>query len=105
MALVWRGTREELMRRLARLALHESGHAVDDGSFGVVFSRDQEFKDIHAEVFGKLPPYLQQDGPGGLAGCEELFAEGFAAILMDERGARGQYGDRFVDYMKQKVLS
>ena len=58
---------------------------------------------ISLEVL-EFDPYLQQDGPGGYAGRQELLAEGFAATLTDEAKARQRYGDDFVDYIKDTVM-
>lgn len=61
----------------ASVIQHEYGHAVDDIT-GV--SDTQEFKDWHTKIYPGLDWYMQQDGPGGRAGCEELFAESFAVL-------------------------
>lgn len=59
----------------ASLALHEYGHAIGY-HFGIDYS--PEWQSIHASVHDALPPYLQQGGPGGFAGRQELWAESFA---------------------------
>jgi len=60
------------------LALHEYGHGVGD-KLGL--DNSQDAIDAHARLYEKLLPYLQQDGPGGFAGRQELIAESFAEVL------------------------
>lgn len=57
------------------VALHEVGHALADVR-GLNYSPDLAMH--HARLFDRLSPYLQQGGPAGPAGCEELVAEGLA---------------------------
>lgn len=79
------------------LAIHETGHALDH-VLGYA-SRRPDFIEQHKRIYSKLGSYEAQGGPGGEAGCSELFAEGFAYVLKDEKGARKVYDDEFVDYM------
>lgn len=81
------------------LALHEFGHAVGD-SLGLDYS--DELITHHQRLHAKLQPYLQQDGPGGYAGRQELLAEGLALAIMDEDDARRLYDDEFVDWIKAR---
>lgn len=59
----------------ASVVLHEYGHAIGH-NFGIDSS--PEWQSIHASVHNNLSPYLQQGGPGGFAGRQELWAESFA---------------------------
>jgi hypothetical protein len=55
---------------------HEAGHAIGYKTKG---DEAAEFIQIHKDLFSTLTSYLQQDGPGGKAGRDELFAEAVAA--------------------------
>lgn len=82
--------------------LHEMGHALDDadGQWHLCY----EMEELHREIHDRLPPYLQQGGPGGAAGCSELFAELFAEVLYDRERAARLYGRGAVDFMECDVL-
>lgn len=91
------------------VALHEVAHSVgftqgfagEDGEF-VALHDDPELAAIHAELHdeGRLVPYLAQDGPGGEAGRQELFAEGFATYHARGRAAVVElWGGRFADWL------
>lgn len=66
----------------AATALHEIGHAVGSRLKvrGISVDQSTELVEHHRRLYGKLPPYLAQDGPGGIAGCEEMFAESVAEL-------------------------
>ena len=57
------------------LVLHETGHGI-----GQLLGLDNNpaVIEAHQRLYKKLIPYLQQDGPGGFAGRQELLAESFA---------------------------
>jgi hypothetical protein len=59
----------------ASIAQHETGHAV---GHNLGFNWDKDLIDLHKATYDRLPPYMQQDGPGGYAGREEMLAEMFA---------------------------
>jgi SPP1 gp7 family putative phage head morphogenesis protein len=84
------------------LLLHEYGHAV---GHTLGYDYDQRLIDIHTEIFPKLIPYLQQGGPGGKAGVEELLAEGFADTVLSRYEATKKYGKEFVDYIENSVFT
>lgn len=60
------------------LAAHEAGHAI-----GHLYGLDDDAETVewHKKLFPKLPEYLQQDGPGGFAGRQEMIAESIAAFV------------------------
>lgn len=66
----------------ASTALHEFGHLMGArirvGS--AVLDDSAELVEHHARLYDKLQPYLQQDGPGGLAGRQEMLAESIAEL-------------------------
>jgi hypothetical protein len=66
----------------ANTALHETGHAIGD-----VFELDDDDDLIehHKRLHHKLIPYLQQEGPGGRAGRQELIAESVAWLVWFDR--------------------
>lgn len=82
------------------LMLHEYGHAV-----GGLLELDNspELKQIHKEIYDKLDPYLQQDGPGGKVGCQELFAEGFGTRVISRDRAIKNYGQKFVTWLEKET--
>ena len=55
------------------LALHETGHALDEALGGA--SQSAEFTQLHSKLTGMSPYYTQP----GVAGRQETFAEGLAA--------------------------
>jgi hypothetical protein len=61
------------------LALHEAGHMIGD-----ILGYDDapELIAFHKQLYPHLPPYLQQEGPGGKAGRQEFFAEGIVRRAM-----------------------
>jgi len=82
----------------ASIALHEYGHAVGDV---LGWDGSDELIEHHKRLHEKLTSYLQQDGPGGLAGRQELFAEGTAAVLRSFRTAAvAQYDEPFVAWLE-----
>lgn len=86
----------------ASTALHEFGHAIGDILY---FDNGYGLHQHHLRLYDKLQPYLQQGGRDGIAGRQELLAEGVAQTLMDEGKARGLYDDEFVDWIKNTVLA
>jgi HK97 family phage portal protein len=89
--------------RSVSVALHEYGHAAGQN---LGYDNDKRLIAIHKKLYrqGKLSPYYRQGGPGGEAGRQELFAEGFAAVVKNADFARGQYGDDFVNFIQKTVL-
>jgi len=57
------------------LVLHELGHGV---GLLLKLNNNPNVIDAHKRLYCKLTSYFQQDGPGGLAGREELLTESFA---------------------------
>jgi hypothetical protein len=47
---------------------------------------------------------MQQGGPGGEAGCEELLAIGIEAVLEASDQARKLFDEEFVTYIETQVL-
>lgn len=82
--------------------LHELGHAIHSTN-GLTSSQQERLTSIHKKVFKKLPNYLQQGGPGGKAGIEEMWAEGFAHVIKDPKTAKGFYSQEFIDLVKEVV--
>lgn len=85
------------------LVLHEFGHALDEKR--KIAETDKEFDSIHKKLHRdkKLDSYFKQGGPGGLAGKEELFAEGFALYHKDKASLKTQYGDRIVKFFDNEM--
>lgn len=84
------------------LALHELGHAVGER---LGYLKHPALKAAHERLYAKLPNYLQQGGPGGKAGRDELFAEAFAVLVQDgEAVATERYDAAFVRFLKVEVL-
>ena len=79
------------------LALHEFGHAV---GHLMGWDTNDEWSQIHKEVFNDLSPYFQQEGE---AGPQEMLAETFAATLMDRNEAVRNFGERAVKWMEAKI--
>ena len=63
---------------LGGTVLHELGHAIGE-FYGVDDS--PELIAAHQRLYPKLNPYLQQEGPGGRAGRQEMFAEAVREVL------------------------
>ncbi|MOA60782.1 hypothetical protein D3C78_1857570 [compost metagenome] len=69
------------------------------------FDDHREVKAAHARLYDKLPPYQRQDGPGGFAGRQEMFAEAFALYLKEgEEAMAKQFDQPFADFMRDVVL-
>lgn len=83
------------------LILHELGHGVAD-LFDL--NNSSELVNTHVRLFDKLEDYYQQGGPGGVAGCEELFAEAFSLYLIaSEEGFLLRYKDmNFYNFFAKK---
>ncbi len=81
----------------ASMPLHEFGHAVGDL---MGWNTNDEWSQIHKEVFDDLSPYFQQEGE---AGPQEMLAETFAATLMDRNEAVRNFGERAVKWMEAKI--
>lgn len=80
--------------------LHEYGHAVHlNGVLGE--KRNNQLKEINKKLYNKLPAYYQQGGPGGQAGTEEMWAEGFATAIKNRPQAIKTYGKDFVDIVDE----
>jgi hypothetical protein len=80
----------------ASTAVHELGHALDQADS---WSSAPDFVALHKKHFDRLRPYYKQGGPGGRAGCEELFAELFAHSVADRASAVAAYGEELVSWM------
>ncbi|HEY8353953.1 MAG TPA: hypothetical protein VIK69_02960 [Methylophilaceae bacterium] len=84
------------------VALHELGHAVGDL---LGYNDHPDLIQAHKEVFEKLKPYHQQDGPGGVAGRQEMLAEGFATyLILGRKMAVRMFGELFVNFLEKEVL-
>lgn len=82
------------------VALHEYGHIVGDC---LKLDDSSELKEIHKELYPKLNPYLRQDGPGGTAGCQELFAELFASRMISRASAEKSFSKAAVDWLEREL--
>ncbi len=81
--------------------LHEIGHAV---GHTLNVDTDSDLKGHHRRLFPKLGSYYQQDGPGGRAGIQELWAESFAEYLRLGRPVIVQrYDEAYADWMQNRV--
>jgi hypothetical protein len=80
---------------------HEVGHAIGDL---LGFNRDPRLTAHHVRLHPRLAPYMQQGGPGGEAGCEELLAIGIEAVLEASDQARKLFDEEFVTYIETQVL-
>jgi hypothetical protein len=83
------------------LVLHEFGHALGDL---LGYDSDSRLVAAHQRLYSRLNPYLQQDGPSGPAGRQELLAEGFADVLFAPARAAQIYDARFVQYVETVIL-
>ena len=93
------------------LAIHETGHAIGDrfttkeGNKDVKINDSKELVEAHKRFYKNLPPYFQQEGPGGLAGRKELLAESIAVYLKEGKDAAvKRYDAAYVDFLENKVL-
>ena len=68
----------------ASLFAHEAGHAIA-AKYGLL--RDSDTRQWHEKLHDNFPPYLQQGGPGGHAGVDEMIAESVAVYV--KRGKEG----------------
>lgn len=78
-------------------AIHEYGHAMGDV---LGYDNHPDLIAAHIRLYGKLEPYLQQNGPGGFAGRQEMFAEGCVTYL--KQGAEGcskRFDPQFASFM------
>lgn len=66
----------------ANVIAHENGHAI---GHLLDIDNSKELIEFHKRHFDKLQPYLQQDGAGGFAGRQELFAESVATYYRKGR--------------------
>lgn len=82
------------------LLLHEFGHAV--GNLG--YDDDRRLIAAHRKYFGRLNPYLQQNGPGAKAGRQELLAESFAQTILDRNAAVRLYGEDTVLFIEDVIF-
>lgn len=83
------------------IVLHEYGHGV--GEF-LALDDSQDTIDAHIRLYDKLVSYLQQDGPGGLAGRQEFLAESFADFFVISRGKFiKQYDESWYSYLEKNV--
>ena len=63
--------------------LHEYGHGVGE-LLGL--KNANSTREAHQRMHKKLVEYLQQGGPGGEVGCEELLAESIADFFIKPKG-------------------
>ena len=83
------------------LLLHESAHALDDFER---LSADPAFRDLHEQAFDRLPSYLRQGGPRGVAGAQELWAEGLAIYFKrGPKAAEQAFGAPFVNFLEDQL--
>lgn len=85
------------------LVLHEFGHGVGD----LLGLDDSEVLiKAHKRLYPKLTSYLQQDGPGGVVGRQELFAEGFADYfrLSREKFVK-KYDEEFYLFLEGVIIN
>jgi SPP1 gp7 family putative phage head morphogenesis protein len=85
----------------ASLVLHETGHAVGDL---LGYNDSEALIGHHKRLFDKLSGYFQQDGPGGIAGREELFAEGVAKVTKYRESALEKFGEEFVKWIEEVLV-
>lgn len=83
--------------------LHEWGHML--GSRGG-WDDSTELIAHHKRLYAKQPEYMQQDGPGGRAGREEMFAESVADFFRMPKDlfASSQYDQEYLEWMA-RILS
>ena len=74
------------------IALHETGHMIGE-KFG--YDDAPELIAFHQQLYPHLPPYLQQDGPGGKAGRQEFFAEGIVRRAMGAEAKSPEFKEFF----------
>lgn len=92
----------------ATTVLHEIGHAAGCllGPKGG-YERSPEFLALHRRAFARLQrpggSPLTQDGPGGILGAGETFADAFAWALVDEKFAREKFGDEIHQFIKAVI--
>ena len=80
---------------------HELGHAVAH-SLGYLNSR--ALIEAHQRVFGQLPAYERQGGPGGEAGRDEMYAETVGVLIAGSRGkAVRRTDERFVKWLEASL--
>jgi hypothetical protein len=78
--------------------LHEYGHAIGDV---MKINDSPALIEHHKRLYKRLNSYLQQEGPGGLAGRQELLAEGVAVTVKFGREfAAGLYDEPFVEFVE-----
>lgn len=82
--------------------LHEVGHAIGDVTH---LDYDPELRKHHVRLYSKLGPYYKQGGKGGQAGMQEMLAESTAVLLTDEARARKMYDDKYVDWLKDRIIA
>jgi hypothetical protein len=79
--------------------LHELGHAVGEL---LGYNTHSEVVAAQTRLYDRIHPYYRQGGPGGAAGCSELFAEAFATHYRFGPNAVAQFADdglaRFFEY-------
>jgi hypothetical protein len=85
------------------LLLHETGHSYGDV---LGWNADAGLKTHHERLHPKLQKYLQQGGPGGRVGCEELLAESIADYYIKGRaGAVETYDEGYISWLEQGPLA
>jgi len=50
-----------------------------------------------------LDTYLSQGGPGGAAGKSEMFAEGFAELMVDRAAAVKRFDEEFIKFIEEMI--
>lgn len=70
-------------------SLHEFGHIIGsrvrDRQTGTFLDHSSELREHNRRLYPKLSAYYQQDGPGGTAGTEEMFAESMSVFYRHGR--------------------
>ena len=81
---------------------HELGHAI---AHALGYLNSRELIEAHERVFGHLPAYERQGGPGGEAGRDEMYAETVGVLIAGSRGkAVRRTDERFVKWLEASLV-